>query len=218
LVKLNKRSFHMLILYDYFRSSASYRVRIALNLKKLDYQLTQIHLLDDGGQQHTAAYTQINPQALVPCLNHDGAIITQSLSILEYLEETFPSPALLPKERQARAYVRSIAQSIACDIHPLNNLRVLNYLNKLGLPSDDKPKWVDHWLNLGLTALEKKAEKSIFRGKCFYQDQITFAEICLIPQLFNARRYHFDLTSFPFLLSIEQHCSLLPAFNAFPKE
>ena len=209
----------MLILYDYFRSSASFRVRIALNLKKLDYQLTQIHLLDDGGQQHAAAYTQINPQALVPCLNHDGAIITQSLSILEYLEETFPSPALLPEERQARAYVRSIAQGIACDIHPLNNLRVLNYLNKLGLPSDDKPKWIHHWLNLGLTALEKKAEKSVFRGKCFYQDHITFAEICLIPQLFNARRYHFDLTPFPFLLSIEQHCSLLPAFkDASPKE
>lgn len=209
----------MLELYDYFRSSASLRVRIALNLKKLDYKNNPVHLLHHGGEQFFHSYTTLNPQALVPTLNHDGTVITQSLAILEYLEETHPQPALLPKDPAARAYVRSLALSIACDIHPLNNLRVLNYLNKLGLPQEDRKKWPQHWLQLGLSAIETRLKKSHYRGQFCYQDHPTLADVCLIPQLFNARRFHFDVSAFPHIIAIEAACLALPAFKtAFPTE
>lgn len=203
----------MLELYDYFRSSASLRVCIALNLKQLDYTQIPIHLLNNGGEQFSAAYCALNPQALVPCLKHDGVVITQSLAIMEYLEEIFPKIPLLPFDRDARAYVRSIAQSIACDIHPLNNLRVIKYLEKLGLAHEDRRKWPHHWLELGLTALETRLQKSLMRGKFCYQDQPTIADACLIPQLFNAKRFHFDLSPFPTLLKIEKNCLAMDEFS-----
>lgn len=204
----------MLMLYDYFRSSASLRVSIALNLKKLAYQSIPVHLLQAGGEQFFASYTTLNPQSLVPTLKNEGAVITQSLAILEYLEETFPALPLLPKDREARAYVRSIAQAIACDIHPLSNLRVLNYLGKQGVHGDDKRRWTHHWLTLGLAALDEKIKKSIWRGTYCYQEQPTFADICLIPQLFSAKRFQLDLSPYPHLLAIEAHCLKNPAFSS----
>ena len=204
----------MIELYDYFRSSASMRVKIALNLKELDYQSIPVHLLNDGGEQYSAHYRTINPQALVPSLKHDGITVTQSMAILEYLEETFPQPHLLPADRAARAYVRSLAQSIVCDIHPLNNLRILNYLTKLGLPKESNITCIHHWLQLGLTALERRLKKSVLRGQFCYQDIPTFADICLIPQLFNAKRFHFNLTTFPTLCEIEKTCLTFPAFSS----
>lgn len=211
-----------LTLYGYWRSSAAYRVRIALNLKGLVYRQIAVHLVKDGGQQHQPAYRELNPQGLVPLLidggNAGGEVrIAQSLAILEYLEEVFPVPTLLPADPAHRAQVRSLAQHIACDIHPLNNLRVLQYLTgELGVSDEAKDTWYRHWVETGLAAVERGLE--VFGGKLSLGTRPGYLEACLIPQLYNARRFNCDLSGYPRILDIAARCETLEAFrNAAPE-
>jgi maleylpyruvate isomerase len=205
-------------LYTYFRSSAAYRVRIALNLKGLEVDMAPIHLLRKGGEQLEQAYRSINPEGLVPALVDDNdeegsQVLTQSIAIIEYLDEMYPEPPLLPSAPLDRAYVRGIALSIACDIHPLNNLRVLRYLVRdLGASEDAKNAWYRHWCETGLAALEKRLSADGRAGKFCIGDTPTMADCCLVPQLANARRVDTDLSQMPTLLRIEGHCLQLDAF------
>ncbi len=200
-------------LYNYFRSSASYRVRIALNLKGLDYEYLSIHLTRGGGEQFAPGFQALNPQALVPALQDGAHTLTQSLAIIEYLEETRPQPRLLPADPVARARVRSLALAIACEIHPLNNLRVLNYLTKtLGVSEDAKVAWYRHWVAVGLEAVEAQVAAGP-AGQFCVGDTPGLADCCLVPQLFNARRFGCDLTAYPTLLAIEKNCDALEAFQ-----
>ena len=203
----------MLTLHSYFRSSAAYRVRIALALKGLAFDTAVVHLLRGGGEQLQNAYRSINPAALVPALQDGGATLTQSLAILEYLEETHPQPPLLPADALGRARVRALACTVACDIHPVNNLRVLNYLRDT-LYADDaaRSNWALHWMALGLRALEQHLAREPATGLCCHGDTPTLADCCLVPQLFNARRFGLDLAPYPTLVRIDQHCAALPAF------
>ena len=210
----------MLTLYTYFRSSAAYRVRIALGLKGLPYDSHAVHLVKDGGQQHTSAYRALNPQALVPSLQTataptDGsATLTQSLAIMEYLEEAYPqAPALLPADLVGRARVRALAQVVACEIHPLNNLRVLRYLTQeMGLSSQQKDAWYAHWIALGLGALEEMLATSSATGQFCHGDSPTLADCCLVPQVFNARRFGCPTQGYPTIERIVATCEQLPAF------
>jgi maleylpyruvate isomerase len=200
-------------LYNFFRSSASYRVRIALNLKGLDYEQAPIHLRRGGGEQLDRAYRAINPQALVPALEDDGRILTQSLAIIEYLEERYPKPLLLPSDAAERAVVRSMALLIACEVHPIQNLRVLNHLKSDHKQSDDDTiRWARHWINLGFSALEQMIISVTKQGDFCFGKTPTMADICLVPQLGNARRFGVDLSAYPKLLAIEAACMSLPAF------
>jgi maleylpyruvate isomerase len=206
-------------LHTFFRSSASYRVRIALNLKGLDYEQAPIHLRRGGGEQLKPAYTAINPQALVPALQDNGHVFSQSLAIIEYLEERYPKPPLLPSDAAERAIVRSMALLIACEVHPIQNLRVLNHLKSDHKQSDDDTiRWARHWINLGLSALEKMIVSLSKQDKFCFGDTPTMADLCLVPQLANARRFGIDLPAYPKLLAIEAACMSLPAFaNAAPE-
>lgn len=199
-------------LYTYFRSSAAYRVRIALNLKGLAYDAVPVHLLKDGGQHKAPAYLALNPQGLVPALEDHGHPLTQSLAIIEYLEETHPLPPLLPPEAVGRARVRAFAQTIACDIHPLNNLRILKHLRKeFGQDDEGVNAWARTWIAAGFDALERMLEP----GQAFcFGDTPTLADICLAPQMVNARRVGTDLTPYPNLCAIDARCRALPAFQA----
>jgi len=211
----------MLELYDYYRSSASFRVRIALNIKNLDYNKIPIHLLNNGGEQLQASYQAINPQGLVPALKTDeGNIITQSLAIIEYLDELYPTPSLLPKDPYQKALIRSFCLTIAAEIHPLNNLRVLNFLTQdLGLTEDDKLKWYRHWIAMGLTALEKKLVATQSAGDFCFGSHLTMADVFLVPQLLNAKRFNCDLTPYPTLTRIDSNCLNISAFiDALPQE
>lgn len=200
-------------LYTFFRSSASYRVRIALNFKGLDYEQLPIHLRRGGGEQLTSAYKAINPQGLVPTLEDGGRYFTQSLAIIEYLEERFPKPPLLPSDPPGRATVRGMALAIACEIHPIQNLRVLNYLrNELKHGEAEVNRWARHWINLGLQALEEQVVSIANRGKFCFGDAPSLADVCLVPQLSNARRFGSDLSGYPTLVQIEANCVALPAF------
>jgi len=207
-------------LYTFFRSSASYRVRIALNLKGLKYEQTPIHLRRGGGEQLSAAYKAINPQALVPALEDGGKILTQSLAIIEYLEERYPHPPLLPRDPADKALVRSMALVIACEIHPIQNLRVLQYVKREYNQSDEQVnRWAQHWINLGLAALEQMIVAQPRRGKFCCGGTPTLADICLVPQLGNARRYGCDLSPYPAIIEIEKNCMALPAFaDAAPEK
>lgn len=208
-------------LYTFFRSSASYRVRIALNLKGLSYESAPIHLRRGGGEQLMPAYLKINPQALVPALEDNGKVLTQSLAIIEYIEETHPNPPLLPKDPADRALVRSMALVIACEVHPIQNLRVLNYVKATYNQNDEQvnSKWAQHWIDLGLAALQEMVVAQPKRGKFCFGDAPTLADICLIPQLGNARRYGCDLAEYPTILEIEKNCNAIPAFaNAAPEK
>lgn len=201
-------------LYSYFRSSASYRVRIALNLKGLPHEIVPVHLLRDGGEQLKPSYRQLNPDALVPALQlDDGAALTQSLAIIEFLEENYPEVALLPRDPYDRAWVRSIALSIACDIHPLNNLRVLRYLvNEMKLSEEDKNRWYRHWVEQGMASVEQVLANDARTGKFCFGDQPGLADCFLVPQVANAERMHCDLSGMPTIRRINEHCLALPAF------
>lgn len=203
----------MIKLYNYFRSSASFRVRIALNLKGLPFEYVPVHLLKGGGQQLAATYRSLNPDALVPVLEDDGQVLTQSLAIIEYLEETRPEPPLLPRDAVERAYVRSIALAIACEIHPLNNLRVLRYLVRtLGTSEEQKNAWYRHWVEQGLASLEARLVGGNRTGRYALGDAVTLADVCIVPQIFNAQRVDCDLDRVPTIMHIFEHCMQLPAF------
>ncbi|WP_339706372.1 maleylacetoacetate isomerase [uncultured Sphingosinicella sp.] len=200
------------ILHGYFRSSAAYRVRIALNLKGLTYQGVAHHLR--RGEQYAAAYRSLNPQGLVPTLEVNGLALTQSLAIIEYLEERYPEPALLPKTPESRARVRSLAQITACDIHPLNNLRVLNYLRQgLEHTEDVIQAWYAHWVVEGFDAIERFLCESPDTGLFCHGDSPTVADVCLVPQVANARNFKLDLSQFPTIQRIDAIASTLPAFR-----
>lgn len=200
-------------LYSYFRSSAAFRVRIALNLKGLDANLVPIHLLRDGGQQLLPAYRSLNPDGLVPLLVDQGVALHQSLAIIEYLEETHPTPPLLPSTPLDRAYVRALAQSIACDIHPLNNMRVLKYLKRLNVDDAARDEWYRHWIEVGFQALEIRLARDTRTGDFAFGDSPTMADLCLVPQVFNAKRFSVDLDAFPVIRRIAEHANGLPAFQ-----
>jgi maleylacetoacetate isomerase len=195
-------------------------VRIALNIKVLSYEQVPIHLRRGGGEQLGAAYKVINPQALLPALDDNGKILTQSLAIIEYLDETHPTPPLLPSGPADKALVRSMAMVIACEVHPIQNLRVLNYVKATYNQTDAQVnQWAQHWIDLGLSALEPMIVAQPKRGKFCFGDTPTLADICLIPQLGNARRYGCDLSKYPTILEIEKSCMALPAFaDAAPEK
>lgn len=200
-------------LYSYFRSSASFRVRIALALKGLDYEYASVHLLEGGGQQFAPGFMAMNPAALVPVLDDDGSILTQSLAIIEYLDETRPQPPLLPGDPAGRARVRALALAIACEIHPLNNTRVLGYLsNTLGVTEVQRNAWYRHWVETGLAAVEAMLARDPRTGACCHGNAPTLADLCLIPQIFNAQRFGARLDHVPTVMRIHQHCLSLPAF------
>jgi maleylacetoacetate isomerase len=207
-------------LYTFFRSSASYRVRIALNLKGINYEQAPIHLRRGGGEQLQPSYRAINPQALVPALQDNGRILTQSLAIIEYLDERHPEPPLLPKDPADKALVRGMALVIACEVHPIQNLRVLNYIKSTyGQTDEQVNRWSQHWIDLGLTALEQMVVAQPKRGRFCFGDSPTLADICVVPQLGNARRYGCDLSQYPAILGIEKNCMALAAFvNAAPEK
>ena len=203
-------------LYSYFRSSAAYRVRIALNLKELSYETESVHLVKN--EQQMDRYKNLNPSQLVPTLIDENHIFLQSMSILEYLEEQYPTKALLPKNLVERAKVRAFSQAIACDIHPLNNLRVLKYLNhELAITDHQKNDWYTHWVIEGFKSLEYQLQHS--NGQFCFGTKPTFADCCLIPQVYNAKRFKIDLSAFPKIESIYLHCLTLPAFlHASPEQ
>jgi maleylpyruvate isomerase len=201
-------------LYSYFRSSAAYRVRIALNLKGLDYEYAPVHLLRDGGQQLQPDYRALNPDGIVPTLIDGDDVLTQSLAIIEYLDETHPEPPLLPRSPADRAFVRSIALSVACEIHPLDNLRVLKYLkHKVKAPDEVKDAWYAHWVESGFEALEKRLAADKRVGALCFGDTPTVADLCLVPQVFNARRFKIDLGRFPTIARIADHADTIDAFQ-----
>jgi maleylpyruvate isomerase len=198
-------------LYTYFRSSAAYRARIALNLKGIPYEMASIHLTRGGGQQHGAAFRAVNPQGRVPALALDnGETLLQSLAIIEYLDETHPEPPLLPADPVARAHVRAAAQVIACDIHPLNNTSPLFYLkNTLKQEQEAINAWYAHWVTVGFEALEALLRP----GPYAFGDKVTLADVCLVPQVANARRFNVPLDRFPKIVAVDAACLKLPAFD-----
>lgn len=202
----------MKTLYGYFRSSAAFRVRIALNLKGLDYERVAVHIAK--GKQYEPEFRSLNAQALVPVFRDGDISLTQSLAIIEYLDEVYPEVALMPRDAIGRARVRALSLLVACEIHPLNNLRVLRYLTKeLGVSEAQKNAWYHHWVNSGLADLEQTLTTQPGAGKFCYGDSPTLADLCLVPQLFNARRFEVDLTPYPTLLAIDARCMQLQAFQ-----
>ena len=203
-------------LYGYWRSSAAYRVRIGINLKGLAYDSAPVHLIRDGGEQHHAEFAQTNPQKLIPVLQHGERLIRQSLAILEYIDEVWSdAPPLLPATARGRARVRSLSMMVACDIHPLNNLRVLQYLEReWHAPQPERDEWVRHWIREGFDAFEALLADDPATGTFCEGDQPTIADCCLVPQVYNARRFGVDLTPYSTIQRIEAACLALPAFDA----
>lgn len=201
-------------LYSFFRSSAAYRVRIALNLKGLSYEYLPVHLSRGGGEQHRPEYRKVNPQSLVPVLEDGEHLLAQSLAIMEFLDETRPEPPLLPKTPLERARVRALAQAIACEIHPLNNTRVLGYLTGAAkLTEDAKNAWYHHWIAVGFQALEARLAGDRATGRFCHGDAPGLADCCLVPQVANARRFKCDLAPYPTLVAIDGNCRALDAFQ-----
>jgi maleylpyruvate isomerase len=200
-------------LYHYFRSSASYRVRIALNFKGLPWETALVDLRAPASAQHTPEFRAVNPQGLIPVLADGEQVITQSLAIIEYLEETHPQPPLLPRSAAERALVRSLALAVACDIHPLGNLRVLNYL-RANLHADDQVvnAWAGQWIGLGFAALEERVQHTSGDGLHMFGSSVTVADVCIVPQMYNARRYQVDVAPYPRLRAICARLESLPAF------
>ena len=198
-------------LFGYWRSSAAYRVRIALNLKQLSCEHESVHLVKNGGEQHSPDYQALNPNELVPTLVDGDFTLSQSMAILEYLEQKYPEVALLPKPLEQQMLCRAMALDIACDIHPLNNLRVLQHLAaELQQDEQGKVDWMLHWMRIGFASLEKSLGKT--SGPFCFGDSPTWADICLVPQVYNAERFKLDMTSYPQIVKIVKHCRSLPAF------
>lgn len=203
-----------LVLYDYWRSSACYRVRIALNLKGLACILKPVHLLKDGGEQHADAYREVNPQEVVPTLVDGQRVVRQSLAIIEYLDETHPQEPLLPPAPRDRAHVRGLAQIVTCDIHPLNNLRVMQYLEReLGAEQDARERWTRHWMETGFRAFEAILADDAATGEFCHGDTPGLADACLVPQVYNANRFGVDMTPYPLIRAINERCLALAAFD-----
>jgi maleylacetoacetate isomerase len=201
-------------LYSYWRSSAAYRVRIALNLKALPHDIVPVHLTAGGGEQHAETFRGLNPQQLVPVLLHGNRIIRQSLAIIEYLEETWPSNPIMPATARDRARVRGLAQLVACDIHPLNNLRVLQFFDQeWRVPQPERDLWVRHWLAEGLGAFEQLLVDNPSTGEFCDGEMPTLADCALVPQVYNARRFGVDLSGYPTIERIDAHCRTLAAFD-----
>ncbi|NAX21635.1 maleylacetoacetate isomerase [Vibrio sp. V39_P1S14PM300] len=198
-------------LYGYWRSSATYRVRIALNLKGLAYQQKSVHLVNNGGEQHSAEYQALNPSQLVPVLVDGEMVLNQSLAIIDYLDERYPDCPIIPLFGEARFAAKALAQDIAIDIHPLNNLRVLQYLtNELSVEEKQKSVWIRHWIETGFRALEHKLEGRA--GQYCVGDTVSLVDVCLVPQVYNAIRFGIDMTDFPLLGAIVERLNQLPAF------
>lgn len=199
-------------LYGYWRSSAAYRVRIALHLKQLKFESQSVHLVNHGGEQHLAEYDALNPNHLVPTLVDDGLVLNQSVAIIDYLEQRYPQTPLYPSDYQQRARVQALALDIACDIHPLNNLRVLQYLvNTLTVDEQQKLAWVHHWITTGFAAIERQLSQRA--GKYCFGDDLTMADICLVPQVYNASRFGVDMSPFPTITRVVEQCNQLDAFK-----
>jgi len=205
------------ILYGYWRSSAAYRVRIALNLKGLDYQQRSVHLVKNGGEQHSPEFQRLNPNQLVPVLVDGGMTLNQSLAIIDYLDDVYPEFKLTPEDRQRRYLVKALAQDIAVDIHPLNNLRVLQYLTgNLAADEEQKQRWYHHWIEQGFSALEQRLASC--SGKYCVGDEVTLADVCLVPQLYNAKRFNLELGGYPNINRVTTSLNQLSAFqNAVPE-
>lgn len=202
-------------LYSYWRSSAAYRVRIGLNLKGLHYDTVPVHLVRNGGEQHAADYAEANPQKLVPMLEHGQRRMRQSLAILEYLDEVWADPPLLPASARERQRVRALAQLVACDIHPLNNLRVVRFLEQeWNVPQPERDMWMRHWMEEGFRAFEALLADHPSTAEFCEGHAPTLADCCLVPQMYNARRFGVDLEPYPTLRRIEAACLALPAFDA----
>ncbi|EUC16527.1 maleylacetoacetate isomerase [Paraburkholderia hospita] len=200
-------------LYSYFRSSASYRVRIALALKGLPYEYAAVHLLKGGGQQLASVYRELNPDGLVPALEDGSQTLTQSLAIIEYLDEVYPDPPLLPSTPADRAYVRSVALQVACEIHPVNNLRVIQYLKKrLSISDEQKSEWYQHWIDVGFGSLERRLSSEHRVGDFVFGRTPTIADLCLVPQVWNARRFEIPLNRYPTISRLAANAMALDAF------
>ncbi len=205
-----------LVVYGYWRSSAAYRVRIALNIKGLEYESRPVHLVRDGGEQHAAAFRQLNPQELIPCLLDGDRVITQSLAIMEYLDEKYPEleTALLPVDLRGRARVRALAMVVACDSHPLGNLRVLQRLEtQFGADEAQRAEWVRHWIATSFNALEAMLSDHAATGRYCHGDTPSMADICLVPQVYNALRWKLPLDDYPMINRIHRACMELEAFQ-----
>lgn len=204
-------------LYGYWRSSAAYRVRIALNLKAIKYETIPVHLIKDGGEQHKAEYLELNPNHLVPTLVDGDLVLNQSLAIIDYLDREYPENSVYPIDKKLRAKTQALALDIACEIHPINNLRVQQYIvNELNISVEQKEAWVDYWMTTGFNALEEQLKKTA--GKFCVGDTISLADICLVPQVYNARRFNIDLTIFPTISRIVDACNCNKAFiDALPE-
>jgi maleylacetoacetate isomerase len=200
-------------LYTYFRSSAAYRTRIAINLKGIEHESVYVDLRTPASDQRKPEYLALNPQGLVPALNVEDTTIAQSLAIIEYLDEVYPEPPLLPRSPVDRARVRAMALAVACDLHPLNNLRVLNYLRSpLGHDEDTVNAWYRHWIAVGFSGLEQEARRTSGDGRHMFGSTVTIADIYIVPQMGNARRFKCDITPYPTLCGICAHLEALPAF------
>lgn len=198
-------------LYGYWRSSAAYRVRIALHLKQIECEHESVHLVKEGGQQHHPDYVELNPMELVPTLVDGDLTLNQSMAILDYLEAKYPQTPLLPETLEDKVQAKAIAYDIACDIHPLNNLRILQYLTgPLGHSDEEKVAWYKHWVDIGFASLDKKLKKTV--GQYCYGNEVSWADICLIPQVYNAERFNVDMTKYPTIKKIADNCRKLDAF------
>jgi maleylpyruvate isomerase len=200
-------------LYGYWRSSAAYRVRIAMHLKGLAFESVPVHLVKNGGEQHKKAYTELNPTHLVPTLIDEDVILHQSIAIVEYLDDKYPSVAIYPENILAKAKVKALALDVACEMHPVNNLRVQQYLvSHFSLQESDKLIWSHHWMNVGFLAVEQQLK--VNSGKYCFGDNITMADICLVPQVYNAYRFNLDMSEFPNICRVAENCNQHAAFIA----
>ena len=204
-------------LYGYWRSTAAYRVRIAMHLKGITFEPISVHLVKNGGEQHDSAYSELNPNHLVPTLVDGDFTLNQSLAIIDYLDQTIRENALYPIEAKSRAKVQALALDIACEIHPLNNLRVQKYLtNSLSITGEAKQLWIEYWMDVGFISIEKKLTSSA--GQFCFADTVSVADICLVAQVYNAHRFNVDMSAYPLINKVVKNCNKLPAFiRALPE-